>query len=292
MRNVYYTTPEHTVSNNDAVAFIYGDDRREAVRLKYFTEGYAEDYGLNIVSFAVICPYIVPNDLKKVLTLLNSKNPIQAIFSDYRAIPVLGSERYHPKKFPEDMEPAPERIQFLMMWALRNLESYHFMDESIEPPENAVRYIESMKALKESGYLTMGTFRLHMFDPYVQYPSKLVGNNGRSDARGRILYGYSWNTDRMRYDIVENEAETIREIFKLRKLGKSFYAITNRLNASARYRTRENKRFHIPTIQDIVDREYIYRGLDPEHPEYPALLGDDTYLSLMDNYEGLFGDDD
>lgn len=92
---------------------------------------------------------------------------------------------------------------------------------------------------------------------------RMSGGRNAKAVRG----GYAGGQPPMGYKVVskrlvinEEEAETVRFIFKMKKSGATMLATVNALNENG-YKTRRGKPFVISTVQSIWNNELTYRGM-------------------------------
>lgn len=85
---------------------------------------------------------------------------------------------------------------------------------------------------------------------------KLKANTGGYSG-GRAPMGY--RVENKKLVINEEEAEVVRQIYRLRAEGKTMQDIMEYLNENG-YKTRGGKKFLISTIQSILNNERTYRG--------------------------------
>jgi len=144
-----------------------------------------------------------------------------------------------------------------------------------------------------------GRLLLNILASFAEFERERIGERVR-DTRGklietgrwpagRVIYGYRWNTESHRFEVVEKEAEAVRLIFGLyvdHNIG--MVQIAERLNQEG-YRTRPGRtgkdkevrpRFwHVGPVNRIL-RERRYTGYD-DHLNYPRIVAGSVFLSAQ-----------
>ena len=146
---------------------------------------------------------------------------------------------------------------------------------------NTVDLLESVRRLKELGVDVQfererisslskeGEFMLSVLESFAQEESRFISENckwgirkgyasGNPHVNNERIFGYRYDKEQKQYVIVPEEAEIVREIFRLYLDGMSTDKIAKKLNAEGK-RTSTGAIFRVSRINVILDYEF-YTG--------------------------------
>lgn len=156
-------------------------------------------------------------------------------------------------------------FQCVVSWKLnriaRNLLDLLSMLEVFK--ENQISYLSLTEQLRAD--TEQEKFALQMIGAVAQLEREQIGENVRLSVQernrqgrwncGNLVLGYEWikcsNPQDSYLQVVPEEAEIVRFIFKKYRSGLGFKAITNLLNAAG-HRTKRNKVFNINSVRGIL----------------------------------------
>ena len=106
----------------------------------------------------------------------------------------------------------------------------------------------------------------------------------RGEGLGKPPYGYSLGSEG-KFEVVPQEAEFVRLIFRLYLEGSGLRTITRRLNESG-YRTRKGRNWNMVTLRDMLrNRSYMgtYQRFGMRLPaNHPAIVSSEDYRRVQD----------
>ena len=170
---------------------------------------------------------------------------------------------------------------------MRNTRLFHKYIHDLEGV--GARFIAIHEGIDTTDEGSGGTGRLflNILAAFAEFESARIGERVRDSRRllasqgrwacGRTLYGYRWNKEGRRFEVVEEEAAVVREVFHLyvnQSIGQ--VRLAQMLNERG-YRTRKGHAWWARSIHDIL-HEVRYTGKD-DHYTYPRVISDELFIA-------------